>query len=50
MKQLIVLISTMILGIAIAALVLGFKTDAVSMADSVSGQMNTMITQFSEGK
>ncbi|MBR0140544.1 MAG: hypothetical protein IJM17_09720 [Firmicutes bacterium] len=47
MKQLIVLISTVILGIAIAAMVLGFRNDASKLAGTVSGQIDSMVTEFS---
>ena len=47
MKQLIVLISTVILGIAIAAMVLGFRTDAGTLAGTVSGQIDGLVTEFS---
>ena len=46
MKQLIVLISTVILGIAIAAMVLGFRTDAQKLAGTVSGQIDSMVTEY----
>ena len=47
MKQLIVLLATMILGLAIGALVVGFGDDAENMADKVTGQLDSVITSTS---
>lgn len=44
MKQLIVLISTVVLGIAIAGLVLGFREPAENLKESVTSQLG-IITQ-----
>ena len=49
MKDLIVLISTIILGIAIAFMVMGFKTDAQNITDSVSGSITDLVTEFEAG-
>ena len=42
MKQLIVLISTIVLGIAVALMIMGFKTDARSMTEAVSDHLTTI--------
>ena len=46
MKQLIVMVATVILGVAIAALVLGFRTEAVSLADSAENSINSLVSTF----
>ena len=46
MKQLIVMISTIILGIAIAALVLSFKTQATELTTTAGKSISTMIGTF----
>jgi len=43
MKTMIVLLSTIILGIAIAAMVLGFKDQAQGMTDSVKSKIETQL-------
>jgi len=44
MKQMIVLLSTVILGIAIAAMVLSFRDTTQSMTDSVRSKMETQLS------
>lgn len=46
MKQLIVMISTIILGIAIAALVLSFKTQAGDLAATAGNSISTLMGTF----
>ena len=43
MKQLIVLIATIVLGIAISGIVSGFGTTAQAMGTSVTSQMNAIV-------
>ncbi|MCL2493534.1 MAG: hypothetical protein FWF33_05790 [Clostridiales bacterium] len=43
MKTMIVLLSTIILGIAIAAMVLSFKGQAQGMTDSVKSKIETQL-------
>ena len=45
MKQLIVMISTIILGIAIAFMVLGFKTQAKNISDATGNQIQKIVTE-----
>ncbi len=45
MKQLIVLISTIILGIAIAFMVMGFRTQARNLTDATNTQIQSIITE-----
>lgn len=42
MKQIIVLISGIALGIALAGMVLGFETDASALTDAVSTQITEL--------
>ena len=42
MKQMIVLIATIILGLAIAGVVLGFRTDVGSMNTTIAGGIDAM--------
>lgn len=44
MKQLIVLIATIVLGVAIASLVLGFRTTATNIATSANGSINSVFS------
>ena len=44
MKQMIVLVSTIILGLVIAGLVLGFSGNAKHLASSVEGKLSTLET------
>jgi len=43
MKQMIVLLSTVILGIAIAAMVLSFKDSAQGLSDSAKGKIENAL-------
>ncbi|MDR1815492.1 MAG: hypothetical protein LBR00_02265 [Clostridiales Family XIII bacterium] len=43
MKSMIVLLATIILGIAIAAMVLSFKDSAQGMTDSVKSKLETQL-------
>ncbi|MBR0130309.1 MAG: hypothetical protein IJM08_03290 [Firmicutes bacterium] len=45
MKQLIVLISTIILGIAIAFMVLGFRTTAKNLTDTTNSKVNSIVNE-----
>ena len=45
MKQLIVLISTIILGIAIAFMVLGFRTMAKNLTDTTNSKVNSIVNE-----
>ena len=45
MKQLIVMISTIILGIAIAFMVLGFKTTAKNLTDKTNSKVNSIVNE-----
>ncbi len=47
MKQLIVLISTVVLGIFIASLVLGLKTPSKTIADAVKDPITNIVTNMS---
>ena len=47
MKQFIVLITTIVLGIAIAAMIMGFKTPAQKMGQNIQGSLNSMVTEYS---
>ena len=46
MKQFIVLISTIVLGLAIALMIMGFKTPAKTMADGVSSSMTSIVSEY----
>ena len=46
MKQLIVLVATVMLGIAIGGMVMGFNGQADQVRDSVSGNINDIITEY----
>ena len=46
MKQLIVMIATIILGIAIAALILSFKTQAADLAETAGSSISTLMGTF----
>ncbi len=48
MKQLIVMISTIILGIAIAFMVLGFKTTAKNLTDGANTKMNGIVKEMQD--
>ena len=47
MKQFIVLITTIVLGIAIAAMIMGFKTPAKNLGDKVESTLETMVSEYS---
>ena len=44
MKQFIVLISTIVLGLAIALMIMGFKSPAKAMADGVTSSMSSIVS------
>lgn len=44
MKQLIVLIATIVLGVAIASLVLGFRTTATNISNSANSSINSVFS------
>ena len=46
MKQLIVLVATVMLGIAIGGMVMGFSGQADQVRDSVSGNITDIITDY----
>lgn len=46
MKQLIVMVSTIILGIAIAVIVMSFSTQADSIAESVNSNISDVIIEY----
>jgi hypothetical protein len=46
MKQLIVMVSTIILGIAIAVIVMSFSSQADSIAGSVNGRISDIIIEY----
>jgi len=46
MKQLIVMVATVILGVAIAALVLGFRTEASDLATSAGESISSLVSTF----
>ncbi len=46
MKQLIVLVATIVLGIVIAAMILGFKSDASAINRSVTSQLNSVVQLY----
>ena len=46
MKQLIVMISTIILGIAIAGMVLSFKTQAQTLTDKTGASISNVINEI----
>lgn len=48
MKQLIVLISTVILGIAISTMVLGFRTPVATMGDNAGDQLDAIAGVLAE--
>ena len=50
MKQLIVLISTVILGIAISTLVLGFRTPVQTMGDNTTAQLEAIAAELVPGE
>ena len=45
MKQLIVLLATVILGLAIAGLVINLRTPAKTMTDNLNNEMNKVLTR-----
>ena len=47
MKQFIVLVTTIILGIALAAMILGFKQPAQNLSDNVTNALNSTIVEYS---
>ena len=49
MKQFIVLITTIVLGIAIAVMIMGFKTPAKNMADGVTKGMENIVSEYATG-
>jgi len=49
MKQMIILLSTVILGIAIAAMVLSFKDTTQNLTDSAKAKMENMLGFESPG-
>ena len=46
MKQFIVLITTIVLGLAISLMIMGFKTPAKTMADGVSSSMKNIVSEY----
>ena len=46
MKQFIVLITTIVLGIAIAAMIMGFRAPAQEMADGVTKNMTSIVSEY----
>jgi hypothetical protein len=46
MKQLIVLVATIILGIAVAVMVMGLSTEADKVSDSVGGNIDSIIAEY----
>ena len=49
MKQLIVLISTVILGIFIASMILGFRNDATTMKGTVDEKLRELNVIYNSG-
>ena len=49
MKQLIVLLATIILGLAIGAIITGFSNDATTISDNVTSRMEKTVSSSAIG-
>lgn len=48
MKELIVMVATIMLGIAIAVIVMSFSSQAENVSESVNNKITTMIDKYDE--
>ena len=49
MKQFIVLITTIVLGLALAVMIMGFKSPAQTMATDVTNSMTSIVSEYTSG-